>query len=210
MPRTGVVERMLVRVLIRYWRRRDPLPPRELTFSPNPSDNVQMTMNLIMPLADSSALGKARLVQALAGAVPEVIAGLNNTQIVHNGRFVLVDDNLLMFSVYDGDFGNYIRDFILNIGEAFDVILSFVSDPPPLPVEEHPDEFIEWVRVHDAPQLAYWDIASLNPPDDRDLAKLPRRLVLGLDRDPNAQLFSYVAYPGVSAAKVREALGMGW
>ena len=110
-------------------------------------------MNLVMPLADNSPLGQARLIQTLGGAVEEVIAGLDNTQLVHFGRFTIVDGNLCMFSIYDGDFSNYIRDFIYNVGAAFDGLLSLVKDPPPLPVEEHPDEFIDWVMERDALQV---------------------------------------------------------
>jgi len=210
MTRMGKTERLMVRALVAYWKRRDPYVLAERGFSMNPSDNLQRTMNLIMPLADASALGKARLVQTLAAAVHEVTAGLDNTEIVHNGRFVIVDRCLCMFSVYDGDFSNYIRDFIYNIGAAFDGILSFVKDPPPLPVEDNPDAFIDWVKAHDAPQLPYQDIASINPAYDPDLTKIARRLVLLLDTHPDAQLFSYFAYPGVSGAQIRHALQLGW
>lgn len=210
MKTIGKLERLLIHALVLYWKRREPYVPVERGFSMNPSDNIQCTMNLIMPLADSSPLVKAQLVQRLASAVHEVTAGLNNTQIVHNGRFVLVDNSLCMFSVYDGDFSNYIRDFVYNIGAAFDGILSFVKDPPQLPVEEHPDEFIEWVKAHDAPQLPFQNIAELNPASDPDLSKIPRRLVVLLDSCPNAQLYSYGAYPGRSCAQIRRDLQLGW
>lgn len=204
------IERVLTRALLAYWKRHEEPISVERPFSMNPSDNIQVTMNLIMPLTDPSAIGKAQLVQGLAAAVHDVTAGLDNTQIVHNGRFVLVGDSLCMFSVYDGDFASYIHDFIYNIGAAFDTILSFVADPPPLPVEDFPDDFVEWVRAHDAPQLPFQDLASINPPNDPDLLKLPRRLALLLHANPNAQLFAYQAYPGATTAKVRDVLKMGW
>lgn len=196
---------LMSRGLIAFWKRRDPpvIPVRE--FSPNPSDNLQIPMNLIMPLADPSAVGRALLIQTLAGAVPEVVAGLNNTAIVHFARFTIVDGNLCMFSMYDGDFSNYIRDFIYNIGEAFDALLAFVKNPPPLPVEQFPDAFIEWVREHDSLQLPE-HITDLSD----DVLKLPRRLTLILDSSPNAQLFTYRGYPGYSVAQVRHALDLGW
>ncbi len=214
---TDMGERLLVRVLTAIWRRKDPpvLPTRP--FSTNPADNIQIPMNLVMPLADNSPLGRARLIQTLAGAVEEVIAGLDNTQIVHFARFTIVDDNLCMFSFYDGDFSNYIRDFIYNVGSAFDALLAFVEDHPPLPVEQHPDEFIAWVKVHDALQLEYPASAlQLGPEDDRDIVKLTRRLILLLDEcdrtDPptNVQLFAYRSYAGFTVAQIRHALKIGW
>jgi hypothetical protein len=215
MSTMGWSERVLIKALIAIWRRRDPqvIPPR--THSMNPADNVQVPMNLIMPLADNSPVGRAQLIQAMASAVPEVIAGLDNTEIVHYGRFDIVDSNLCMFSIYDGDFSNYIRDFVYNVGAAFDALLGFVKDPPPLPVEEHPDEFIDWVTARDALQLPE-SITDLGPVDDRDIVKLSRRLVLLLDAcrraDPprNVQLFIYRSYPGFSAAQIRHELKIGW
>lgn len=204
------VERVLTGALLRYWSKREPPPSVETVFSMNPTDNIQRTMNLIMPLADPSPISKAQLVQTLASALHEVTAGLNNTQIVHNGRFTIVGEYLVMFSVYDGDFSSYIRDFIYNIGAAFDGIMKFVVDPPFTPVEDYPDEFVEWVRTHDAIQLPYQDIASINPAHDPDLTKLPRRLAIFLDHHQHAQLFSYEAYPGTTVAQIRYALEQGW
>jgi hypothetical protein len=214
---TDMGERLLVKMLTAIWRRKDPPVFPSHVYSANPSDNVQVPMNLVMPLADTSPLGQARLIQTLGGAVEEVIAGLDNTQLVHFGRFTIVDGNLCMFSFYDGDFSNYIRDFIYNVGAAFDGLLSHVKDPPPLPVEEHPDEFIDWVMERDALQVAFPDtVLQLGPPDDRDPLKTTRRLVLLLDAcqraDPprSVQLFAYRAYPGFSVAQIRDRFKIGW
>jgi hypothetical protein len=171
----------------------------------NPSDNLQVPMNLIMPLKDPSAIGRAKLAKALLGSVEQVVAGLNNTEIVHFGRFTIVDGNLVMFSIYDGDFANYIRDFIYNVGTAFDSLLSFVKDPPPLPVESDPDAFIEWVRRHDALQMPE-NVTDLSD----DVLRLPRDLAITLDENDNVQLFVYRAYPSFSAAQIRDALDLGW
>ncbi|MFT7597904.1 MAG: hypothetical protein ACI8TP_000824 [Acidimicrobiales bacterium] len=200
------VKRLLESKLLAFWRWRDPPPvlPKH-PFSMNPSDNVQTAMNLVMPLADPSPIARARLVGALAPAIEEVHSGLNNTGIVHFGRFIIVDGSLCMFSIYDGDFSNYIRDFIYNIGGAFDALLEFVANPPPLPVESHPDAFIEWVIEHDAFQLPE-QVTELSD----DPLKLPRNLALVLDAEPNAQVFVYRAYPGFSAAQIRDALKIGW
>lgn len=217
MTTPGLGERLLIKALTAIWRRRDPPQIPTRGFSTNPSDNIQIPMNLVMPLADNSPYGRARLVQALAGAVQEVIAGLDNTQIVHFARFSIVGDDLCMFSYYDGDFSNYIRDFIYNVGSGFDALLPFIKDAPPLPVEQHPDEFIEWVKNRDALQLEYPASAlALGPDDDRDIVKMSRRLVLLLDEcqrtDPptNVQLFAYRSYPGYTVAQIRHALEIGW
>ena len=214
---TDMSERMLVRALTAIWRRKDPPVLPERPFSTNPSDNIQIPMNLVMPLADTSPLGRARLIQTMAGAIPEVVAGLDNTQIVHFARFTIVDDSLCMFSFYDGDFSNYIRDFIYNVGSAFDALLAFIKDHPRLPVEQYPDEFIQWVKDRDALQLEYpASVLALGPEGDHDIVKASRRLVLLLDEcrrtDPpkNVQLFAYRSYPGFSVAQIRHAFHIGW
>lgn len=202
---SATVQRVAAPLLIKFWRWRDPPTYRPPRFSMNPSDNVQVPMNLIMPLKDSSAVGRAQLAKALLGAVEQVVAGLNNTEIVHFGRFTIVDGNLVMFSIYDGDFANYIRDFIYNVGTAFDGLLNFVKDPPPLPVESDPDAFIEWVRAHDALQMPE-NVTDISD----DVLRLGRDLAIILDENVNTQLFVYRAYPSFSAAQIRSALGLGW
>lgn len=198
--------RALERGLVAYWRRKEPPVPPERPFSMNPSDNVQVAMNLVMPLADPSPVGRAKLVVALLGVMEQVVAGLNNTGIVHFARFTIVEGNLCMFSMYDGDFSNYIRDFIYNIGGAFDALLVFIKDPPSLPIEHSPDEFIDWVNAHDSLQLPAEHVANVAD----DLLSLPRKLTLLLDANPNTQLFVYRAYPGHSVAQVHDALNIGW
>ncbi len=164
-------KRVLAPFVVAFWRRREPTQLPIHSFSMNPSDNVQIAMNLVMPLKDTSAVGRAYMAQALESVRGEVIAGLNNTGIVHFARFTIVDGHLCMFSMYDGDFSDYIRDFICNMGSAFDALLAFIKNPPPLPVENHPEEFIEWISRHDSLQL----------PDDPtvlsdDVTRLDRRL----------------------------------
>jgi hypothetical protein len=53
-----------------------------------------------------------------------------------------------MFSVYDGDFTNYIRDFIATIGGLFDAVVGLVEGGDAvIPSEHHVEAFIEWVRA---------------------------------------------------------------
>jgi hypothetical protein len=63
----------------------------------------------------------------------EIYAGLDNVGTVHFARFVIVDDNIFvcspyicMFSVYDGDFTKYIRDFIATMG-VFNGVVALVK-----------------------------------------------------------------------------------
>ena len=193
-------------LLARLWSRHEPSPRLAAEVSQSPSDHLQRPMNLIMPLRRPNIVARSKLTETLVAATDEILCGLNNVGTIHFARFDVVSGNLCMFSIYDGDLGGYVRDFIATIGHAFDSILVWVKDPPLLPVGEHVEEFVEWIEAHDAFQLP-------ELPTDliiRNLSSLPRDTVLALHRHPNAQLGVYRGYPGFSAAQIRHRLSVGW
>jgi hypothetical protein len=137
-------------ILVPFWAWRTPVRP--LPGGPHPSiqpgDNLQCMMNLVMPLKNKSPIGRAKAVQAIAENKDQIYAGLDNVGTVHFARFVIVGDNICMFSVYDGDFTNYIRDFIATIGGLFDAVVGLVEGGDAvIPSEHHVEAFIEWVRA---------------------------------------------------------------
>ncbi len=170
-----------------------------------PSDNLQTPMNLVMPLNFPQSAYRAQLGQMLFHAADEILAGLNNVGTVHFARFDVIQGNLCMFSIFDGDFNGYIRDFIGAIGGAFDGIMGFVQDPAPVPCAHNVDAFIDWVRRHDSLQLP-----ELPTDVTPDLVALRRQTLVLLHRHPNAQLGVYRGYPGYSVAQIRNGLGIGW
>lgn len=205
---------VLYRILARFWAGREnakPLPggPRQ---SRQPTDNLMRTMNLIMPLKNRTAVGRAEAVMAIAACLDEIYTALDNIGTVHVARFTIVDNNILMFSYYDGDFRTYIRDFIMTLGHAFDGIVELVEDPPPLPCWDHVDDFIEWVHERDALQLPEDPgiMVELVAPDMDNLEDLPRYLAVQLRENPNVQIGTYRAYAGFSVAQARRKMGVGW
>jgi hypothetical protein len=222
---TRFFEFVAARILVPFWAWWTPVKP--LPGGPHPSaqraDNVQCMMNLIMPLKDKSPVGRALAALAIAQNKDAIFAGLNNVGTVHFARFVIVGDNICMFSVYDGDFTNYIRDFIATIGSVFNAVVALVEDGEKVtPCEKNVDAFIEWVHERDLYQVpdtatdflreqeALNGDKAVSPVDD-DLTLLPRKLVLQLRANPNVSLGSgYRAYPGYSVAQVRQHLGLGW
>jgi hypothetical protein len=210
-PTSGVpvikrwLERSFERVVIAYWRRRDPVTVPGRTFSLAPGDNIQQTMNLVMPLRDTSPVTLAHMANAMSSVQDVLSAGLDNVGTVHFARFDVIGGRLCMISVYDGDFATYIRDFIVTIGAVFDLLLDYVADPiPPRPVEKNIDAFIDWVDEHDL--LQFGNVLALGP----DLETLPRKVVLLFDACPETQLAVYRSYPGYTVAQIRQALGLGW
>ena len=206
----GRLKQWFERLLVGYWAWRE--HPVAAEGGPpdahQPSDNLMRAMSLVMPLADTTAVGRAQAAAVIASGIDEIYSGLDNVGTVHFARFVIVDNNLLMFSYYDGDFHTYIRDFIVTLGHAFDAIVNIVQDPPTTPCKEHVDEFIDWVHRHDLYQLP--DDVTEIADDLTDVRALSRVLALRMHTNPNVLLGAYRGYPGYSVAQIREHLGMGW
>ena len=154
--RNGFFKFVAARILVPFWAWRTPVKP--LPGGPHPSfqhgDNVQCMMNLIMPLKDKSPVGRAQAAMAIAQNKDAIFAGLNNVGTVHFARFVIVGDNICMFSVYDGDFTNYIRDFIATIGSVFNAVVDLVEGGEEvIPCENNVEAFIQWVHERDLYQV---------------------------------------------------------
>ncbi|MCX7359940.1 MAG: hypothetical protein NT015_17605 [Alphaproteobacteria bacterium] len=202
------IRHLFERLLIAFWRRVAPVKTPQPTYSTALADNLQMHMNLVMPLADQTPVGRARAAQAIAANIDELFTGLSNVGTVHFARFDLIGGNLCMYSVFDGDFRAYIRDFICVFGSVFDSLLGLVADPPPSPSALHPEAFIDWIHRHDSFQIPR-DLTSLFP-EEKNLKNLSRDLVLLLDENPNVQLGRFSGYPGISVAQIRHGTGLGW
>ena len=224
LPETRLFQLVASRILVPYWAWRTPVKPQPggPPLSIQPGDNLQRMMNLVMPLKDKSPIGRALAALAVAQNKDEIFAGLDNVGTVHFARFVIVDNNICMFSVYDGDFTNYIRDFVATIGSVFNNVVALVEKGETvMPCEQNVEAFIEWVHERDmyqVPDLAtdlFKDQEAMNgskaASGNDDLRQLPPRLILQLNANPNVSLGSgYRAYPGYSAAQVRQQFGVGW
>ena len=116
---------------------------------------VQSPLTLIMKIkspADYAQLNA--MLTALQAAPPEhnkVWAALELLKTVHFARFVFMENNtrLAVITTYDGKFEDYIADFTRVIGEIFNGLLAHMEDAPPLPVQQYPKEFLEYVSVND-------------------------------------------------------------
>ena len=114
---------------------------------------VQHPLTLVLPIRPDARAALRAEVDRLQALPPEenpVIAALEAIGTVHFARFVFLDDErLAVITTYDGDFERYIMDFVDHIGPVFDMLLEHMVDPPPRPVQQHPEEFLDYVRRHD-------------------------------------------------------------
>jgi hypothetical protein len=104
---------------------------------------LHVVLRIKEPLKDS-----VRKLEALMrGGAFIVDDALDKAPHVHFAWFMLVEGgtHLAMMTVYDGDFDAYVEHFATGV-DLFDKQLEFLEDAPPLPVREHPKEFVEWIR----------------------------------------------------------------
>lgn len=123
-------------------------------------------LSLIMPLKDGVDL--KQLAGFVAQAKPHIDHALSTIGTVHFARFVVLDAStsnlqpggpgpykLAVITSYDSDFNTYIQDFVNNIGDVFDALLSMTADGASLvPVQQNVAAFTKYVAQNDASQNA--------------------------------------------------------
>lgn len=144
-----------------------------------PSLPIQNPLTLVMKIQspeDYQQLNEMllQLYSQPATANPITVA-LDKIATVHFARFVFLENNtkLAVITTYDHDFETYITDFVDEIGHVFDMLLSHMEGAPPLPVRDHRQEFLEYVREHDMPAIqpfysAYPTLSVLDIQDAAD------------------------------------------
>jgi hypothetical protein len=117
-------------------------------------ETVQNPLTLVMPIRSSEGREALRStiegLQSLPSGENPITRAFEALGTVHFARFVFLDDTrLALITTYDGDFGAYVNDFVEHIGPVFDLLLEHMVDPPPVPVQLHPREFLDYVRRND-------------------------------------------------------------
>ncbi len=120
---------------------------------------VQTPLTLVMTIkSEEDAKALQELLAHVHSLPPEqnpIVVALEEIGTVHFARFTFLEDNtkLAVITTFDGPFERYILDFVNSIGHIFDKLLAHMADAPPLPVREHRQEFLQYVRDHDLPSL---------------------------------------------------------
>ena len=101
-------------------------------------------MRIKSPLAENAE----RLRRVISSGAPRIQWALDDSRHVHMAWFEFMENDSLLAlrTVYDGDFDAYIQHFALKTGELFDQLFESIEGAPPLPVSEHPNEFVETIR----------------------------------------------------------------
>jgi hypothetical protein len=120
---------------------------------------VQSPLNLRLTITKGQ---NAHILEYVFSQSATINAGLDAVGTVHFARFLpdagfLSGDSqtLWVLTEFDGTFDQYIQDFVKQMGPVFDKLLSFVVDPPPLPVESNIEAFEKWVNAHNEKSNLY-------------------------------------------------------
>jgi hypothetical protein len=122
-------------------------------FPPSLVGQVQRGLNLYLPLKSPA------LMPALAGALEplkkkKIFPALTRLADVHFARFVPAPDAsaLWVITTFDGELEPYIMDFVGEIGDVFSELLQFIEGAPRLPVQQYPQDFVNFIESHNVTQ----------------------------------------------------------
>jgi hypothetical protein len=107
----------------------------------------QNHFTLSFPLK-SPADAKA-LAQQLPPLMPGLFGAADAVGTVHYSRFTVLSEKTLLFlGDFDGEFSQLMGELAKRAGPVFDAIFQHVDNPPPTPVADNADAFVEWTAAH--------------------------------------------------------------
>ncbi len=127
------------------WRGDTVLPGAWDGFSAALEGQVQNSINLYLPLKNPAQA--MSLVATLKEAGQQAHEALASLRTVASARFVMepTGSALWVMTVFDGDMGSYLMDFVGVLADVFDAILVYIDGAPPLPVREHAQAYVDFV-----------------------------------------------------------------
>ena len=89
------------------------------------------------------------IAEQLPPLMPTMFKAEDSLGTIHYSRFTVLSDKTLLFlGDFDGEFTQLMADLAKASGPVFDAIFQHVVDPPPGPVADHVDAFVEWTAEH--------------------------------------------------------------
>src|SRR5258708_23247814 len=107
----------------------------------------QNHFRLSFPLKSPEA---ARVVaEQLPPLMPALFRANDTIGTVHYSRFTVLSEKTLLFlGDFDGEFTQLMAALARLAGPVFDAIFRYVKNPPPLPIADNVDAFVEWTATH--------------------------------------------------------------
>ena len=110
---------------------------------------------VILPTKSRIAFFETQLLLRVRGR--GITKDLDTVGTPHFAQFVPLEDNQIgFFTIYDGNFNDYIADFTKNIGQVFDLLFKFTKGAPPSPCRKHLQEFIDFAAGADRAPIGFY------------------------------------------------------
>ena len=121
--------------------------------SPRPPA-VQSPLTLVMRIKDGEGRTYRDTAAPYPGGPARQESDLARAGQTQDGAFraVRVPRNktkLAVITTYDGSFDMYINEFIDEIGDVFNAVLQHMDGASPVPVQQHRQAFLDYVRAND-------------------------------------------------------------
>jgi hypothetical protein len=109
---------------------------------------VQTPLQTVLPIKTPVDLHSQELRKVIGHGAPFIEKVLHDSKMVHFASFMFLenDSKLVLFTMYDGDFDAYIGHFAKEFGHLFDRFFSHIAISPPMPIKEHPFEFVQYLK----------------------------------------------------------------
>lgn len=120
---------------------------------------AQSSLNVAMRLRSPVKENADRVREVIRSGAPRIEEALREARHVHFAWFELIENNtvLVLHTVYDGPLSAYIQHFALKVGDLFDTIFECIENPPPMPVDKFPNDFVAHIQRYDrAPAMGYF------------------------------------------------------
>jgi hypothetical protein len=89
------------------------------------------------------------LAEQLPSLMPALFEAQENIGTIHYSRFTILSEKTLLFlGDFDGEFNRLMTELAKQAGPVFDAIFLHVENPPPTPVADHADDFVDWTADH--------------------------------------------------------------
>ena len=142
---------------------------------------AQSSLNVAMRLKSPVKDNADRVREIIRAGAPRIEEVLHEARHVHFAWFELIEGDtvLVLHTVYDGPFAPYIQHFALKTGDLFDALFQCIENPPPMPVDKFPNEFVAHIQRYDrAPAMGYFFSAYPNS----EVAHILRDADVGMGR----------------------------
>jgi hypothetical protein len=128
--------------------------PTDLSCQPNKTafiegDHALSQSHFTLGFPLSSPAVASDVTANLTPLIPNLFRAEDAIGTIHYSRFTVLSEKTLLFlGDFDGEYGQLMFELAKQAGPVFDAIFQWVTNPPPTPVANNVEAFVEWTAEH--------------------------------------------------------------